>query len=149
MEKLIFLIIVGLISTIIGKAKQTNGGPASKPMIPKQFEDIKKLFNPSVEAIPPGNTVANKAEIEELRPVEQECMERKYYDIKKETEEMIPSEYKDQHEISTIEPVKGSTESVKDFLSENAEKKALINGIIWSEILGEPRSRKPHFARKG
>jgi hypothetical protein len=149
LEQLIFLIIVGLISTIIGKAKKTNGGPERKPMIPNQFEDIKKLFSPSVEKIPSGNTVANKAELEDLRPVEQDSMERKYYDIKKETEAMIPTEYIDQHQISTVEPVKVTTESVKDFISENVEKKALINGIIWSEILGQPRSRKPHFARKG
>jgi hypothetical protein len=149
LEQLIFLIIIGLISTIIGKAKQTKGGPERKPMIPNQFEDIKKLFNPSVEKIPPANTAANKAELEDLRPVEQASMERKYYDIKNETEAMILSEYIDQHQISTVEPVKVTTESVKDFISENAEKKALINGIVWSEILGQPRSRKPHFARKG
>ncbi|MCQ6278150.1 hypothetical protein [Bacillus sp. EB600] len=32
---------------------------------------------------------------------------------------------------------------------EAPEQKTLVNAIIWSEVLGPPRSKSPHFTRKG
>jgi hypothetical protein len=31
---------------------------------------------------------------------------------------------------------------------EKPDEKAIVNGIIWAEILGEPRAKKPYFPRK-
>ena len=56
-------------------------------------------------------------------------------------------------QMAPAEPVKRTVPAKKevvteDFKFERPDKKTIINGIIWAEILGEPRAKKPYLPKK-
>jgi hypothetical protein len=142
METILFLIIAGILSSIFGKAKgKSNSGRRTKSFPAKGFDD----FRTKVEQQMMGPR--NKGQISTGQPANKvtdlQSMEEKYQEIKQN-----PVVTKSQ--VKQLQPSKVvRIEEVSDDISfEKPDEKTIINGIIWAEILGEPRAKKPYFPRK-
>jgi hypothetical protein len=148
LETLIFLIIVGVLSTIFGKAKVAGKQTNRKAFLPSGLEEFKTLINKQIEH-PPRSTIQNEVVKKPLKKIE-ETIEEKYLQVKETLE----------NEIGSIQPVPTISNEIGDpikqveindhnLLLEDGKPQTVLNGIIWSEILAEPRSKKSHFSRKG
>jgi hypothetical protein len=142
METILFLIIVGILSSIFGKAKGKNNPGRTKPFSAKGFDDFRTKVEQQMMGVP-----RNKGQISTGQPAKKETnlqsMEEKYQEIK-------------QHpgisgtQVKKLHPSKGVRIEVEsdNIPFEKPDEKAIVNGIIWAEILGEPRAKKPYFPRK-
>ncbi|NWQ40073.1 hypothetical protein MLOOGBEN_05105 [Bacillus sp. EB106-08-02-XG196] len=142
METILFLIIAGILSSIFGKAKgKSNPGRRTKTFPAKGFDDFRTKVEQQMMGIP-----RNKGQISTGQPAKQsnmQSMEEKYQEIKQ-----IPVISKTQ--VKQMQPSKPARIEVEsdDIPFEKPGDKTIINGIIWAEILGEPRAKKPYFPRK-
>lgn len=132
METILFLIIVGILSSIFGKRGKRNQGPL-KPFTAKGFDDYRTKVEQQIGK-KPEQTTTGKPIISEPPPL---SMEQKYQGIKLTS--VVSSEQEG--------PMK-YMESTDDDPLNKLEEKTIINGIIWAEILGEPRAKKPYNSRK-
>jgi hypothetical protein len=143
LETIIFLIIVGILSSIFGKGKGKNNPGRTKPFSGKGFDDFRKMVELQMEN-KPGKT----GQISTGQPVKQDMdiqlvsIEEKYQELKQR-----PVVDRSLMSKSRKETSKNVVES-DDITIERPDEKTIINGIIWAEILGEPRAKKPYFSRK-
>jgi hypothetical protein len=151
------MIIIGVLSTIFGKGKGkgTKTQAKSKTSLPNSFEEIRTIVQKQFENYTPQSTRSIISENNDAQPYQQEEIVMDYLqeeeDNRAKSMEVPPPEYIEnyQRKMDKIqEPVAEEVKIEGSFFSENPDAKTLINGIIWSEILGEPRSKKSHFARK-
>lgn len=160
LEALLFMIIVGIISAIFGKAKSNQGQSKKKPFSMNGMEDIRKLFNELTNNEPRETSPMEKSS--KISPIKAEqkaeklqpnlnSLEKEYVKVRQESESsrigmaisrQQSEKLKDQAKTERHE--EGAT-----IISEYPDAKTLVNGIVWSEILGEPRSKKPYFAKRG
>jgi hypothetical protein len=145
METLIFLIIIGVLSSIFGKGKAARK-QTGKSFLPSGFEEIKTLINKQMEHTP-LSTLQNEV----AKPLKrEETIGRRYLQVKETLEKEIEIIQAVPPEINQeAEPLNQMVKDEKEIFSEEWNSKAVLNGLIWSEVLGEPRSRKPYFPRKG
>lgn len=145
METLLFLIIVGIMSAMFGKGKGTKQGAGRKPLTRSTFEEMKTLFQERIpEKIPSElkhipKTIPQSAEkgfVKTIQVMNDQPAGRNSY---KETIEKLDSRQK----ASDVKEVQDEA-----FITKEPDAKTILNGIIWSEILGEPRSKNPHFSRR-
>jgi hypothetical protein len=142
METILFLIIVGILSSIFGKAKGKNNPGRTKPFSAKGFDEFRTKVEQQMMGVP-----RNKGQISTGQPAKKETnlqsMEEKYQEIKQ-----YPGISGTQ--IKKLHPNKGVNIEVEsdNIPYEKPDEKAIVNGIIWAEILGEPRAKKPYFPRK-
>ena len=142
METILFLIIVGILSSIFGKAKGKNNPGRTKPFSAKGFDEFRTKVEQQMMGVP-----RNKGQISTGQPAKKETnlqsMEEKYQEIKQ-----YPGISGTQ--IKKLHPNKGVNIEVEsdNIPFEKPDEKAIVNGIIWAEILGEPRAKKPYFPRK-
>ncbi|MEH7254771.1 hypothetical protein V7111_21930 [Neobacillus niacini] len=138
METIIFLIIAGILSSIFGKAKGKNSPVRTKPFTIKGFDDFLTKVDQQL-----GNTSIKTRQISTVQPVQ-----HKFQDIEENQHVKVDSQ------MAPAEPVKRTVPAKKkvvteDFKFERPDEKTIINGIIWAEILGEPRAKKPYLSKKG
>lgn len=145
METLLFLIVIGILSTIFGKGKGKNNRTFqnSKPFTANTFGDIKKFFQTELpkEIQTEFKEVVNKENIQE----EYQKVNREITDSQSKWASSQQLE-RPSSRMSASAPEK--VEEEQPILSEKPDSNTIINGIIWAEILGEPRSRKPYFSNK-
>lgn len=138
METILFLIIAGILSTIFRKAKGKEKPGRTKPFTAKSFDDIRTLFEQ-----PKINVPKNTEQMTTGQPVNnissRKTIEEKYQQVKKEHDVNPISEIY-LHSIDKSEQVQ--------VLTDEPDEKTLINGIIWAEILGPPRAKRPYSAKK-
>jgi hypothetical protein len=147
LENLIFMIIIGIFSVIVGKSKIKQGQPKNKPFTKKAFEEIRTQVNKQLSYEEKSKTSPIKKVRTTKMPLNNlENLENKYQQIKQESEVSRIGMTVAQQEVNKVEVKTGPADSL---YSLNPDEKTLINGIIWSEILGEPRSKKPYLPRKG
>ena len=137
METIVFLIIAGILSTIFGKAKGKSSPVRTKPFTVKGFNDFLTKVDQQLE-----NTSIKTRQISTGQPVL-----HKIQDIEDNQQVKLDSQ------MAPAKPVKPPVPAMKevvteDFKFERPDEKKIINGIIWAEILGEPRSKKPYLPRK-
>ncbi|SDM19890.1 hypothetical protein [Bacillus sp. OK048] len=138
METIVFLIIAGILSSIFGKAKGKKSPVRAKPFTVKGFDDFLTKVDQQL-----GNTSINTRQISTVQPVQ-----HKFQDIEENQHVKVDSQ------MAPAEPVKRTVPAMKkvvteDFKFERPDEKTIINGIIWAEILGEPRAKKPYLSKKG
>ena len=148
---LIFLLI-GLISSIFKrskgeeKQKQRPKRPA-QPVRPVQKEPMTKnseVKPEEVDSRPLRRNQTQEQELREPRPASQSA----FLDIQKKYEERKKQEQNAPR--STFNQPMFQPEATKENTSEGTpmqlkpEADRLIEGIAWAQILGEPRSKKPH-----
>jgi hypothetical protein len=139
METIIFLIIAGILSSIFGKAKGKSNPGRTKPFTAKGFTDIRTQVEQQMMNKPakPGQiSVGQPANTDNNLP----GIEGKYLEIKQK--HVVPIKQMEMPIESTLRKVESTDVSL-----EKPDEKAIINGIIWAEILGEPRAKKPYFSR--
>jgi hypothetical protein len=142
METILFLIIVGILSSIFGKAKGKNNPGRTKTFSAKGFDEFRTKVEQQMMGVP-----RNKGQISTGQPAKKETnlqsMEEKYQEIKQ-----YPGISGTQ--VKKLHPNKGVNIEVEsdNIPFEKPDEKAIVNGIIWAEILGEPRAKKPYFPRK-
>lgn len=142
METILFLIIVGILSSIFGKAKGKTNPGRTKPFTAKRFDDFRTMVEQQM-----GGSPKKTGQISTGRPVNQDAnlqsIEEKYQEIKQ-------NPVVNKMQISQTEPFKVSRKEVEsnEVPFERPDEKTIINGIIWGEILGEPRAKKTYFSKK-
>jgi hypothetical protein len=147
LENLIFMIIIGIFSVIVGKSKVKKGQSKTNPFSKKAFEEIRTQINKQLSYEEKGKTSPLKKVNTAIMPLKNlEDLENKYLQIKQESAVSrigmtVAKQVDNKTEVET-----GPADNL---YSLTPDEKTLINGIIWSEILGEPRSKKPYLPRKG
>jgi hypothetical protein len=138
METILFLIIAGILSTIFGKSKGKNHPGRSKPFTAKGLGDFRTTVDQQMGSFP-----RKTGQISTGQPVERKLrdIEEKYQPMKTSTQRLSAEQMK------SIASTKMEMEPMDSPL-ERPEEKTIISGIIWAEILGEPRAKKPYFPRK-
>ena len=145
METIIFIIIAGIFSTIISKAKG-NSSPKNKPFTANRFDDVRTLFETQVadpEQLETPEKVSRGQQV--LHEVNLQDIEKKYQQIKQVSEPSRVSRRDDSQNRMNKPRHKLEVEGI---VSGPPDKNTVINGIIWAEILGEPRSKRPYSAKK-
>jgi hypothetical protein len=149
LENLIFMIIIGIFSVIVGKSKIKQGQPKNNPFSKKAFEEIRTQVNKQVSYVEKRKTSPIKKERNAAMTLNNlENLENKYQQLKQESDVSRIGMTVSQAQ-QTVNKAEVKTEALDSLYSLNPDEKTLINGIIWSEILGEPRSKNPYLPRKG
>lgn len=139
METILFLIIAGILSSIFSKAKGKSNPGRTKPFTAKGFSDIRTQVEQQMM-----NMQRKPGQISTGQPALQDTnlpsLEEKYQEVKQKP--VVSIKQLEQPVVST------SLEVDSDTSLDKPNEKTIINGIIWAEILGEPRAKKPYFSRK-
>ncbi|MEH7494172.1 hypothetical protein [Neobacillus niacini] len=139
METILFLIIAGILSSIFGKAKGKSNPGRTKPFTAKGFTDIRTQVEQQMRNKPgkPGQiSVGQPARADTIL----QSIEGKNLEIKQKP--VVPIKQLEQPSEPTLLKV-----DFEDVSLEKPDGKTIINGIIWAEILGEPRAKKPYISR--
>ncbi len=140
METIVFLIIAGILSSIFGKAKGKSNPGRTKPFTAKGLNDVRTQVEQQMMKKPrkPGQiSTGQPAKADTNLP----SIEEKYLEIKQKP--VVPIKQLEQPIESNLLEV-----ATADVSLEKPDEKTIINGIIWAEILGEPRAKKPYLSRK-
>jgi hypothetical protein len=148
LNTILIIIIIGVLSTVFskgkGKGKRNNQPSKDKPFSANSFDEFRTLFQNQ-----PTNQVHDKTET--VQSTQMDLQPEKYPQINQDAQtsqlgRTSPQKPKQQKRGRA----KDSDDKVmenKSFVSERLDAEVLINGVIWSEILGEPRSKKPYSFR--
>lgn len=150
METILFLIIAGVLSTIFSKGKSKGTTSAKKPFSTKSMKEIRNLFteftnNEMNKTRPIKSDIKADSHINNLKTLEQE-----YQQVRQESESsrMGIAASRQQAEKTNERSIKSKLEENEAVNLEKPDANTLVNGIIWSEILGEPRSKNPYRAKR-
>lgn len=144
METIIFLIIVGILSSIFGKGKGKNNPGRNKPFSGKGFDDLRKMVELQMDSIPKKTgQISTGQPIKQGIDIQHNSIQEKYQELKQKPEV-------DRMQVSQQHPLKVTRIQTEpdNVTLEKPDEKTIINGIIWAEILGEPRAKKPYSSRK-
>jgi hypothetical protein len=148
LETFVFMIIIGIVSVIFRNAKGKTGQSKSrnKTFSMNTFDEIKTLVKKQLnyDEIQTSSPLKSKKIPSEIPLVNRE---NKYLQSNQESEVKRIGMSVAQHKVDKVAVKSGQEE--ESIISLYPDEKTLINGIVWSEILGEPRSKKTFFARKG
>lgn len=146
METILFMIIVGIISTIVGKTKSNQVKPGSKPFSMGQLKDVGKLFDEFTNNKPRETFSVETEKHTESKQRSLDHLQKEYEQVRQESETSRKkmAAGRQQAESSKIDDHQ-QTESLS---LEHPDSNTLVNGIIWSEILGEPRAKRPYFQKR-
>jgi hypothetical protein len=144
LETILFLIIVGILSSIFGKGKGKRKPTRTKPFTANNFDDFRTLFDKQVSDDHPKNVEQVSTGQRVSQEINLQDIEKKYQQVKQNSD---PVRIGKSNSHSTTKIALKSEQ--EDIFSENIDDKTFINGIIWSEILGEPRAKRPYFPKKG
>ncbi|EKN64677.1 hypothetical protein BABA_23058 [Neobacillus bataviensis LMG 21833] len=151
METILFFIIVGIISTIFGKSKRTQGQSPKKPIKVSGMEDIRTLFKELKNEVSlPAAPIKSEQKVEVLQKSNR-TLEQEYNQVRKESESSRKAlaASRLQREKMKEQTIEVSKDECEPSISMEPNAQTLVNGIIWAEILGEPRSKKPYFPKRG
>ncbi|MEH7010108.1 hypothetical protein V7087_04705 [Neobacillus niacini] len=142
METILFLIIAGILSSIFGKAKGKSSPGQTKPFTAKGFNDFRPQVEQQMMSKPRKSGQISTGQPVNLEEKSQN-MEEKYQEVKQKP---VVSRI----QLDQMQPIESTILEVEsdDVPIEKPDEKTIINGIIWAEILGEPRSKKPYLSRK-
>jgi hypothetical protein len=147
------MIIIGVLSSILSKGKGNKQPSKDKPSSGNSFEEFRTLFqNQLTGQVPEKTNTIQQPEQMEVQASKMRNFEEKYQQMNQDTE----TSHLGRTKSSTPKQQKRTRAKVTDdkavdnnsLVSERPDAVVLINGIIWSEILGEPRSKKPYSSRQ-
>jgi cell division protein FtsN len=152
---IIFIILVAVISSLFKKKKENSNDPngqkkSSNPMENKRsqpnnpFDEIKDLFREMTGSLSDG-TGTPKEKMRDLYSEERKVAQQKEVELNQQrSTDWEPEPLKSVG--SHLLPI--NQEKSKDKEIELNETK-LVDAVIWSEILGPPRAKKPYkYTRK-
>lgn len=146
METFVIMIIIGIVSVVFRKGKEKPGRSRNKTFSMNTFEEIKTLVKKQLnnDEFPTPSTLKSKYKPSRI-PLDH--LENKYEQLKQEPEVKRIGISVAQPKVEKVEVNTGQDDG--NLISFYPDEKTLINGMVWSEILGEPRSKKPFLPRKG
>ncbi|MDP4083466.1 MAG: hypothetical protein Q8934_02510 [Bacillota bacterium] len=131
MSTFILVIIIGIVATVFSKMKEVNTGKTHSNSVFPYKRDLQEIYKRLKENL--------KAEEETVFSEPLKEKEFKVEPGEQVVKRVEISPAKPKEEIPILE----STNS-----NQQLDQKKLVDAIIWSEILGEPRSKKPYLSRK-
>ncbi len=149
METILFLIIVGILSTIFGKGKR-KGTPSAKRPFSTNSKDIRTIFKELTNYEPSKTSPINsELKVESINNNLQD-LEKEYQQVRQESEisRIGMAASRQIAEKNNDQPIMNKPEDNETVIFEKPDANTLVNGIIWSEILGEPRSKKPYMTKR-
>jgi hypothetical protein len=151
LETILFLIIVGVISTIFGKTKSTQGKSRNKPFSVGNMKDIRTLFDEYTNEKPRETFSVDTKTHTEVPQNLIKNLEKEYVQVRQESEasrtRMAVTRQQTERVIAPTTKVNQQETTIPVAL-ENPDANTIVNGIIWSEILGEPRAKRPYFSKR-
>ncbi|GHH97044.1 hypothetical protein [Neobacillus kokaensis] len=149
MEILFIIIIIGILSSIFGKGQTKNKqNHRNRPVSLETFEEIKTFMQNETKK----RTKTIQNEFEQLQPAKKDVIEQyKQVNQNIEARERVQSRPRNKVKEEIVEdkePLYTELTEEGSRHRDNLETNMILNGIIWSEILGEPRSKNPHFTRR-
>lgn len=153
MKTILIMIIIGVLSTVFGKGKGNKQQPKNKPFSVNGLEEFRALFQNELTNQVPEKTEMAQPEQKKFQPPYLKNIEEEYLQTKQDVQ---TSQLEWNSQLNPVQPKKARADKYSDdkvmeverLFSDKPDAKAVINGIIWSEILGEPRSKKPYNPRK-
>jgi hypothetical protein len=138
------MIIIGIVSIVFRNAKEKKGESRNKTFSKRTFEEIRNLVKKQLDFEESRTNRPLKAKNIPTVPKDNlGNLENKYLQLKQEPEVKRIGMSVAQHKSEKVNPRHEDGSEI----SLNPDEKTLINGIIWAEILGEPRSKKPYRPR--
>lgn len=133
METVIIAIIIGVISTIYNQLKKNiKGTPQLWPLLGNrlEFQRVNKKTETGVR-----NQADAQVQEAPSRPI-------------RKRDNVVDASKKEQLPMNGHEPESFIDTENQEYPVNLPEEKTLIDAVIWSEILGEPRGKRPYFTRK-
>ncbi|MCM3725173.1 hypothetical protein M3226_05595 [Neobacillus cucumis] len=145
METILIMIVVGVISMIFRKTKNNQGQSIRKPF-GNRLGDIQTMIKDITDI--PKDTMAKQTENKQgLLQSNQGKLEKEYLQVRQESEAGRMGMAVARTQTANEGPIKNQ-EEIKFTIAENPDPRTVITGIIWSEILAEPRSKNPYTVKK-
>lgn len=142
METILIMIVVGVISMIFGKTKNNQGYQGRKPSL-RRLEQIQTRFKDFSDILSKDTTVFNAEE----KTSNLNKLETEYLQVRQESEAGRMGMAAARKQMERGEAIRNQ-EEIKPDITDTLEAQSVINGVIWSEILGEPRAKKPYMVKK-
>ncbi|HJV17285.1 MAG TPA: hypothetical protein VJ546_07885 [Bacillales bacterium] len=140
MESLALLIIIGILTALFNKNKAVKKGfSKAKPFV-SNYGNVQDIYKKLKEVTTTKYSDLSQEEPTLLDQVNLEYTE-KMAKRKEETSEMKQDQLvQKRKEVQEVKNVSTTINQV--------DNNYLVNAIIWSEILGEPRAKKPYSSRR-
>ncbi len=130
---------------IFGKTKSSQGQSRRIPF-GNRLGDIQTMLKEMIDI--PKDTMAIRSE-KKQGPLQsnQGKLEKEYLQVRQESEAGRMGMALARTQAANGGPIENQ-EEIKYPIKEGPDSGAIINGIIWSEILAEPRSKNPYIVKK-
>lgn len=140
LESLALLIIIGILTALFNKNKAVKKGfSKAKPFV-SNYGNVQDIYKKLKEVTTTKYSDLSQEEPTLLDQVNLEYTE-KMAKRKEETSEMKQDQLvQKRKEVQEVKNVSTTINQV--------DNNYLVNAIIWSEILGEPRAKKPYSSRR-
>ncbi|MCU9613921.1 hypothetical protein OEV98_10145 [Caldibacillus lycopersici] len=145
----LIVIIIGAITSFLGKSKQEKKGSATEPVKtfpPRtiQQETEQPLQKPSSTEQP---VVQKKTVVEVVQKEKKAVMTESHSGLQSQQTAKTKALQKEMDHLQHVLTKKQATVAT-NIPTRNITKSNVVDGIIWSEILGPPRAKKPyHFSK--
>lgn len=147
MESLVFMIIIGIVSVLFGRSKHKQGQPKNRPFSKAAFEEIRTQVKKQLSYVEDKKTspISPERKTDVFNNKDQGNLKKKNLQMKQEPKVNRIGMSMAQQKVDNNPVSTNQVDEVPHSLK--PDEKTLINGIIWSEIIGEPRSKKPYRPR--
>ncbi|PLS01194.1 hypothetical protein [Neobacillus cucumis] len=142
METILIMIVVGVISMIFGKTKNNQGYQGRNPF-PRRLEQIQTRFKDFSDSLSKDTTLFTAEE----KTSNMNKLETEYLQVRQESETGRMGMAAARKQTERREAIPNQEEN-KPYITDTLEAQTVINGVIWSEILGEPRAKKSYRVKK-
>lgn len=143
MEQFLLFIIVAIVSLIFNRSKmnsqkQTDQRPKTRRDISESQPEVQEF---DFENVREAKTLQEAAEILVFK--DKPSIEEKKVELERTYEELKRKEERQRNKVSAVKQQVASKDK-EQTVTFQLNSNDVVNGIIMSEILGAPRSRKPY-----
>lgn len=144
METIVIMIIAGIVSMIFRKNKnnpaQNRRNPSGKPLgeIQTMFKEITDNITTETKPLRTENKPKLQSSLNSL--------EVEYEQVRQESQASRIGMAAARNQSANRDFIKNKEEVTPD-VTLNSDQRTVIDGLIWSEILGEPRSKNPYIMK--
>ncbi|MEH7096781.1 hypothetical protein [Neobacillus vireti] len=146
METILIMIVVGVVSMIFGKAKNNQGQTGRKPTGNRPV-NIQTMFKEITDNLPKDTRSMKEENKPKLPETSLNELEKEYQQVRQESEASRMRIAAVRTPAANRENANGQ-EKINYLIPDHPDSQTVINGIIWAEILGEPRSKNPYRVKK-
>jgi hypothetical protein len=136
---------------VFNKGKKNRTPSTKKPFSRNGIDEIRTIFKEltTIEKNHTNSPISSEEKNKSLKPKVKD-LENEYLHVRQESEtsRMGMSVARKQEEEPREQAGRHQHEGIEEVSFEKPDANTIINGIIWSEILGEPRSKKPYIAKR-